>query len=148
MKHTKIAIQLVCAAALAALFPACSTTDTTSGSSTGTSATVSQTVAWLSQSGFRPYSAKTAAQKAHIQGLPADKLTKVNRHGTNMWVYPDAANNQIYVGNSAQYNAFRALRKSRTGLDSEEDLVTSFNTRGGTPVEIYDGFVPMNALDH
>ena len=143
MKHTKIAIQLVCAAALAALFPACNTT----GSTTGTSATASQTVAWLSQSGFKPYSAKSAAQKAHIQSLPADKVTKVNRHGTNMWVYPDAANNQIYVGNSAQYNAFRALRKSRTGLDSEEDLVTTFDTRGGTPVEIYDGFVPMNALD-
>ena len=126
MKHTKIAIQLVCAAALAALLPACSTTSRKG--TTGTSTTVSQTVAWLSQSGFRPYSAKTAAQKAHIQNLPADKVTKVNRHGTNMWVYPDAANNQAYVGNSAQYNAFRALRKSRTGLDSEEDLVTSFDS--------------------
>ncbi len=64
-----------------------------------------------------------------------------------MWVYPDAANNQVYAGNSAQYKAFRTLRKSQTGLDSEEDLVTSFSTAGGTPVEIYDGFVPMNSLD-
>jgi hypothetical protein len=147
MKHTKIAIHLVCAAALAALFPACNTTGSNSGSTTATSASASQTVAWLSQSGFKPYSAKTAAQKAHIQSLPADKVTKVNRGGTNMWVYPDSANNQVYVGNSAQYNAFRALRKSRSGLDSEEDLVTTFDARGGTPVEIYDGFVPMNALD-
>ena len=143
MKQAKIAIQLVCAAALAAFLPACSTT----GSATGSTATTPQTVAWLTQAGFTPYSAKTAAQKAHIQSLPADKLTKVNRHGKNMWVYPDAANNQVYVGNSAQYKAFRAARKAQTGLDSEEDLVRSFDTRGGIPVEIYDGFVPMNALD-
>jgi len=139
-------MQLVCAAALAALLPACSTNNTT-GSSSGSAVTATQTVAWLTQSGFKPYVAKTAAQRAHIQSLPVDKITKVNRNGTNMWVYPDGANNQVYVGNSAQYQAFRALRKSRSNLDSEEDLVTTFNTRGGTPVEIYDGFVPMNALD-
>jgi hypothetical protein len=143
MKKATIAIQLVCAAALAALLPACSSTGTT----VGTAATGPQLVVQLSQSGFTPYSAKTAAQKAHIQSLPADKLTKVNRHGTNMWVYPDAANNQVYVGNRAQYKAFRALRKSQTGLDSDEDLVTRFSTARGTPVEIYDGFVPMNSLD-
>jgi hypothetical protein len=143
MKQAKIAIQLVCAAALAAFLPACSTT----GSATGSTATTPQMVTQLTQAGFTPYSAKTAAQKAHIQSLPADKLTKVNRHGKNMWVYPDAANNQVYVGNSAQYKAFRAARKAQTGLDSEEDLVRSFDTRGGIPVEIYDGFVPMNALD-
>ena len=143
MKQAKIATQLVCAVALAAFLPACGTT----GSSTGTTASPQQLVAQLSQAGFRPYSAKTAAQKAHIQSLPADKITKVTRQGKNMWVYPDSANNQIYVGNSAQYKAFRDLRKAQSGQDSEEDLVTSFNTRGGTPVEIYDGFVPMNALD-
>ena len=143
MKQTKIAIQLVCAAALAAFLPACSTT----GSATGSTATTPQMVTQLTQAGFTPYSAKTAAQKAHIQSLPADKITKVNRNGKNMWVYPDAANNQVYVGNSAQYKAFRDARKAQTGLDSEEDLVRSFDTRGGVPVEIYDGFVPMNALD-
>ena len=143
MKQAKIAIQLVCAAALAAFLPACSTT----GSATGSTATTPQMVTQLTQAGFTPYSAKTAEQKAHIQSLPADKLTKVNRHGKNMWVYPDAANNQVYVGNSAQYKAFRAARKAQTGLNSEEDLVRSFDTRGGIPVEIYDGFVPMNALD-
>ena len=146
MKQTKIALQLVCAAALAALLPACSTSSNT-GSTTGPSVTASQTVAWLTQSGFKPYIAKTAAQRAHIQSLPVEKITKVNRNGTNMWVYPDGANNQVYAGNSAQYKAFRALRKSQSGLDSEEDLVTTFDTRGGTPVEIYDGFVPMNDLD-
>jgi hypothetical protein len=144
MKQIKIAIQLVCAAALAALLPACSTT------TTSTTAATPQMVTQLTQAGFTAYPAKTAEQKAHIQSLPADKITKVNRHGKNMWVYPDAANNQVYVGNSAQYKAFRDARKAQTGLDADEDLVRSFNTQGtsGIQVNIYDGFVPMNALDH
>src|SRR3954471_19277525 len=133
MKQVKIAFQLVSAAALAALLPACTTSGTT-GASTGSAVTATQTVAWLTQSGFKPYIAKTTAQRAHIQTLPVEKITKVNRNGTNMWVYPDGANNQVYVGNSTQYQAFRALRKSQSSLDSEEDLVTTFNTRGGTPV--------------
>jgi hypothetical protein len=138
-------MQLACAVALAALLFACGTTSPEA--TTGSTGTSQQLVAQLAQSGFRPYSAKTAEQKAHIQSLPADKITKVNRRGTNIWVYPDAANNQVYAGNSAQYQAFRTLRKSQAGLDADEDLVTSFSTAGGTPVEIYDGFVPMNALD-
>lgn len=101
----------------------------------------------LTDAGFRPYSAKTAEQKAHIQSLPPDKITKVNRQGRNMWVFPDPANNQVYVGNRAQYQAFRVARKSESNLDSDEDLVVGFATKGGTPVEIYDGFVPMNDLD-
>src|SRR5678815_3229484 len=118
MKQAKIAMQLVCAAALVALFPACSSSGTT-GSSTGSAVTETQTVAWLTQSGFKPFIAKTSAQRAHIQSLQAEKITKVNRNGTNMWVYPDGANNQVYVGKSAQYQAFRALRKSQSSLDSE-----------------------------
>ena len=149
MKQAKIAIFLVCAAALAALLPACNTTGTTGGGTTtaATTGTAAQVVPWLVEAGFTTYPAKTAAQKAHIQSLPPNKLTKVNRQGTFMWVYPDAANNQLYVGNSQDYKIFRKLRQSKTGLDSEEDMVANFDPRGGTPVSIYDGFVPMNALD-
>ncbi len=149
MKQAKIAIFVVCAAALAALLPACNTTGTTGGgtSTAATTGTASQVVPMLVEAGFTTYPAKTAAQKAHIQSLPAGKLTKVNRQGTNMWVYPDAANNQVYVGNRQDYNIFRKLRQSKTGLNSDEDMVESFDLRGGTPVSIYDGFVPMNALD-
>ena len=147
MKYIKITMHFVCAAVLAALLPACSSTGTSGGTAGGPAVTDAQTVAWLTQSGFQPYVAKTAAQRTHIESLPVQKLTKINRNGKDMWVYPDGANHQVYVGNTADYNAFRALRKSQSGLDSESDLVTTFDTRGGTPVSIYDGFVPMNALD-
>ena len=146
MKYIKITLSLICAAVLAAFLPACSSTGT-SGTAAGPAVTDAQTVAWLTQAGFKPFVAKTAAQKTHIKSLPVQKLTKVSRNGKNMWVYPDGANHQVYIGFIAQYNAFRALRKSQSGLDSEEDLVTTFDTRGGTPVSVYDGFVPMNALD-
>jgi hypothetical protein len=64
-----------------------------------------------------------------------------------MWVYPDAANHQVYAGNSHQYKTFRNLRMSKSNLDSDKDLVTAFSGPGGRSVKIYDGFVPMNSLD-
>jgi hypothetical protein len=106
-------------------------------------------VAQLTAAGFAPYPAKTDAQKAHIQSLPTSKLTKLEFHGKPMWVYPDAPNNQVYVGNGKDYQAFRKARIAQTGLDAEEDLVFKTTTAGPgrKPVDVYDGFVPMNALD-
>ncbi len=149
MKQAKIAMQLVCAAALAALLPGCNSTGTTAGGSTAaaTTGSPSQIVPMLVEAGFKTYSTKTADQLAHVQSLPPDKITKVNRQGTYMWVYPDAANHQVYAGNSHQYKTFRNLRMSKSNLDSDKDLVTAFSGPGGRSVKIYDGFVPMNSLD-
>ena len=140
MKKSKFAIQLVFAAALAAVLPGCSTT-------TSTTAGTPQMVNQLTQAGFKAYPLKTAELKAHVQSLPPDKLTMINRKGKNMWVYPDPANNQVYVGNTTQYNAFRTARKAQSGLDAEEDLVRRYQVPGGIPVSVYDGIVPMNELD-
>ena len=138
-------MQLLGAAALAVLLAACSTTNTATTTTTGTG---NQLVTQLTAAGFAPFVAKTATQREHIRSLPADKITKVTWHEKDMWVYPDAANNQVYVGNSKDYQAFRKARLAQTSLDAEEDLVLSFKTRRyGKPVEVYDGFVPMNALD-
>src|SRR5215471_4909816 len=146
MKQSNIAISSLCAAALIALLPACSATETATTSATGSD---SQMVAQLTAAGFAPYTAKTDEQRAHIQSLPAGKIVKVIWHKKGMWVYPDAANNQVYVGNSQDYQNFRKARLAKTQLDAEEDMVYQGTTRGPNrkPVEVYDGFVPMNALD-
>jgi uncharacterized membrane protein len=146
MKQSNIVIPSLCAAALIALLSACSTTNTATTTTTGAN---TQLVVQLTAAGFAPFTAKTDAQREHIRSLPADKITKVTWHEKDMWVYPDAANNQVYVGNSKDYQAFRKARLAQTNLDSEEDMVFSFKTRGPgrKPVDVYDGFVPMNALD-
>ena len=101
----------------------------------------------LTDAGFRPYSAKTAEQKAHIQSLPPDKITKVNRQGRNMWVYPDPANNKVYVGNRAQYQAFGSRVNRRATWTLTKTSWWASRLKDWYPVEIYDGFVPMNNFD-
>ncbi len=61
----------------------------------------------LQSSGFRIITATTPAQKAQLQTLRPGKLTVVQRNGKTWYVYPDAARQQIYVGNADQYQAFR-----------------------------------------
>lgn len=146
MKQSNIVISSLCAAALIALLPACSSTQTGTTSAAGSDA---QMVAQLTSAGFAPFTAKTDEQRAHIQTLPTGKFTKVTWHKKGMWVYPDATNNQVYVGNSQDYQNFRKARLAQTQLDAEEDMVYKGTTRGPNrrTVEVYDGFVPMNALD-
>ena len=148
MKQSNIVISALCAAALTALLAACSTTNTGTAT-TAAAGSDSQMVAQLTAAGFAPYTAKTDAQRAHLQSLPAGKIVKVTWHKKDMWVYPDVANNQAYVGSSQDYQNFRKARLAQTQLDAEEDMVYKGTTYGPNhkTVEVYDGFVPMNALD-
>jgi hypothetical protein len=61
----------------------------------------------LLSSGFKVVKAVTPAQEAHLKSLPRGKVTVVNRKGKTWYVFPDAAHNQIYVGNSNQYQSFK-----------------------------------------
>jgi hypothetical protein len=53
---------------------------------------------------------RTAAQQQKLQALPAGKVTLVQKDGKNYYVFPDAQNNQAYVGGPTQYQAYRQLR--------------------------------------
>jgi hypothetical protein len=52
----------------------------------------------------------TAAQQQKLQSLPAGKVTLVQKDGKNYYVFPDATNNQAYVGGLTQYQAYQQLR--------------------------------------
>ncbi len=67
MKQAKVIMQFVCAAALAAFLPACTTTG-------GMASASPQTETMLTQAGFTTHVATTAKQKAHIQSMPNGKL--------------------------------------------------------------------------
>ena len=64
----------------------------------------------LIAAGFKVIVPRTAAQQQKLQTLPADKVTLVQKDGKTYYVFPDAANNQAYVGDSAQYQAYKQLR--------------------------------------
>ena len=52
----------------------------------------------------------TAAQQQKLQALPAGKVTLVQKDRKTYYVFPDAANNQAYVGGPTQYQAYKQLR--------------------------------------
>ena len=64
----------------------------------------------LIAAGFKVIVPKTAAQQQKLQALPADKVTLVQKDGKIYYVFPDAANNQAYVGGAEQYQAYKQLR--------------------------------------
>jgi hypothetical protein len=82
--------------ALVALVIGCSTTKSTEN--------------LLSASGFKIIPATTAKQKAHLEALKPNKVTMVERDGTNYFVFPDAKRQVAYVGRDAQYQEYQKLR--------------------------------------
>ncbi len=64
----------------------------------------------LIAAGFKVITPHTAAQQQKLQALPPDHTTLVQKDGKTYYVFPDAANNQAYVGGPKQYQAYRQLR--------------------------------------
>jgi len=87
---------LIAACAAAALVIGCSTTR--------------QTETMLSAAGFKIIPATTPQQQAHLKTIPRNKVTMVERTGTNYFVFPDAKSEVIYVGQDAQYQEYQKLR--------------------------------------
>jgi len=98
MKHIFIGFNLIGAIALLALAVSCTSTQTQNKENL------------LIAAGFKVIMPKTAAQQQKLQALPADKVTLVQKDGKTYYVFPDAANNQAYVGGPTQYQAYKQLR--------------------------------------
>jgi hypothetical protein len=94
MKHSIHYTIMACA--LAAIVIGCASTKSTEN--------------MLSAAGFKMVPATTPQQQAHLQTLPADKITSVVRNGTTYYVYPDPKRQQLYIGREAQYQQYQKLR--------------------------------------
>ena len=64
----------------------------------------------LVAAGFKVITPTTTAQQQKLATLPAGKVTLVKKSGKTYYVYPDAKNNQAYVGGPKQYQAYKQLR--------------------------------------
>jgi hypothetical protein len=98
MKHIFTGFNLIGAIALLALAVACTSTQTQTKENL------------LIAAGFKVIVPSTAAQRQKLQTLPPGKVTLVQKDGKTYYVFPDAANNQAYVGGPAQYQAYKQLR--------------------------------------
>jgi hypothetical protein len=98
MKHLFTGFNLLGAFALLALAVGCTSTQTQTKEKL------------LIAAGFKVIVPKTATQQQKLQALPADKVTLVQKDKKTYYVFPDAANNQAYVGGPKQYQAYKQLR--------------------------------------
>jgi hypothetical protein len=97
----------------------------------------------LSSAGFKAKVATTAKQRQELQTLPEGKVSAVQQKGKTFYIYPDAPHNQIYVGNKAQYQAYKNLvaqQPATAGPIQFED-----ETPGGNiTVREFYGWAPFN----
>ena len=73
----------------------------------------------LVAAGFKVIVPKTAARQQKFKALPPDKVTMVQKSGKTYYVFPNAANNQAYVGGPKQYEAYRQLRLKKKLADEK-----------------------------
>lgn len=84
-----------------------------------------QTESYLAASGFKVVPATTPEQLQQMHTLPDKKISVIKRQGQVFFVYPDHAQNQLYVGRNAQYSAYQSLllneKTTEQGLQADED---------------------------
>lgn len=118
---------LLAACAVAALVIGCSTTRSTEN--------------MLSAAGFKIIPATTPQQQAHLKILPRDKVTTVERKGTNYFVFPDAKSEVLYVGQSAQYQEYQKLRLQNEMEVEQADAAELSSAPGWEAWGDFDGAV-------
>lgn len=65
----------------------------------------------LAAAGFRVIPATTPDQLQQVQTLPAGQVTRLNRNGTDYYIFPDRTQKQLYVGQLAQYQDYLRRRE-------------------------------------
>ncbi|MEI6322875.1 MAG: hypothetical protein WCP60_07225 [bacterium] len=92
----------------------------------------------LSVAGFRSVTPSTPAQTARLKSLPQGHLTPVSKNGKTLFVLADAKQNRLFVGNQAQYQAYKQLRLSnqlsrdqRATADLNADATAEWEAWGG-----------------
>jgi hypothetical protein len=63
----------------------------------------------LAASGFKVMPATTPQQLQLLQQLPTGKLSKVNRRGQQYYVFPDAAQKLLYVGQQKEFQDYQSM---------------------------------------
>ena len=123
MKHLFTRFNLIGAIALLALGVSCTMTERETQNKENL----------LIAAGFKVIVPRTVAQQQTLKALPSDRVTLVQKDGKTYYVFPDAANNQAYVGGPTQYQAYTQIRTAiqfrneslqAAGFGEETDLGT------------------------
>ena len=110
----------------------------------------------LAQAGFKAKTVTTPKQQQQVSLLAVDRVSAVKYQGKLYYVYPTAKKDQIFVGNQAQYDAYKqALKAQQANQQTQQNAQMA----AGSPVwvgetagprhitvEVFDGFGPLNPM--
>jgi hypothetical protein len=65
---------------------------------------------YLIAAGFKVIVPRTAGHQQTLKALPPGRISMVQKDGKTYYVFPDAANHQVYVGGPTQYQAYKQIR--------------------------------------
>jgi len=77
----------------------------------------------LVAAGFKVITPKNATQQQKLQNLPPGKIAMIQKSGKTLYVFPDAAHNQAYVGGPQEYQAYQQARLAKNL--AQENLETA-----------------------
>ena len=83
------------------------------GCATSSQTSMQSKESMLVAAGFKTVTPKTTAQKQKLQNLPPGKIAMIQKAGKTYYVYPDAPNNQAYVGGPKEYQEYQQLRAEK-----------------------------------
>jgi len=135
--------------AIGALITACQTVATNQGE-----LAASKKEFLLAQAGFKVKMVTTAKQQQQVNALAQGRVSAVKYQGKLHYVYPTAKKDQIFVGNQAQFNAYKkALQAQRVSQRAQQQQqlmegspVMTGETAGpdNIEVDVFDGFGPLD----
>lgn len=110
----------------------------------------------LAQAGFKAKTVTTPKQQQQVSQLAVDRVSAVKYKGKLYYVYPTGKKDQIFVGNQAQFNAYKqalqAQQPTQKAQQEQQMLQGSPVWTGETAgprhvdVEVFDGFGPLNPM--
>jgi hypothetical protein len=74
-----------------------------------TAAASPQPESLLLSAGFKAKVATTAIQRQELKTLRQGQVSLVMQKGKRLYIFPVASSNQFYIGNDAQYQAYKQL---------------------------------------
>jgi hypothetical protein len=142
--------------ALVYVMAACQTTSTANSSATATS----QKEMLLSKAGFKTKTVTTPKQQQQVSQLAENKVSAVKYKGKLYYVYPTAKKDQIFVGNQAQFDAYKqALQAQQASQQTSQQANQQAQMAAGSPtwvgetagprhisVDVFDGFGPLDPM--
>jgi hypothetical protein len=109
-------ISVFAATAVVSLMPGCATVE-----SNNAAIAKSQKEMLLTEAGFRTRTVTTPAQQQQVNQLAPNRVSAVKYKGKLYYVYPSGQKDQIYVGNQAQFDAYKqALEGKKASLQAEQ----------------------------